>query len=780
MTDQEDRCESALIESEKRLSQIIQGLSIAAFVFDARHLITHCNRAFEKMTGLSAEELIGTQNAWKAFYPTQRPILADFIVDNASEEEIARLYPGKLKKSDLIEGAYEVEDYFPNLAIGGKWLFFTAAPLLDENGKIIGAIETLQDITDRKKAEQALQRSERRMRALLEFEPYPVVVFTLDGRVNYLNPAFTEIFGWTLEELEGQRIPYVPPGLEKRTQEGIKRLLKERIVLRSETQRMTKDGRILDVVIRAAVFSVSPEEPAGQIVIIRDITREKQIARNNEALLRISMALPEYPELEDLLYYINSEVKSLLNTEGAIVILHDEHKGDLFILGAAYDDMDMEKKAAEIRFSMDQLMAGRVIRTGEPLIVNDISVDREIHQDRDRKLGYETRNLVLVPLKSIDRNIGVLCAVNKKNGEFDQSDIELLNMIAGTVDLSIENARVTEELKKAYREVSSLNRAKDKAINHLSHELKTPLAILSGSFNALLRKIPSLSDDQCKPAVERIKRNLDRILEVQYEIDDIMADKEQKIHGLLSLLLEESTDELATLVAQETGEEPLAERIRKHIDFLFGPKEAIATEIRLDHWAKERLEELKPRFSHRAVEIVSHFADAPTIFIPLEVLEKVMDGLIRNAVENTPDEGKIEVKVTKKGKGALLTVHDYGVGITEEDQRRIFEGFFPAGETMNYSTKRPYDFNAGGKGADLLRMKILSERYGFKITMTSRRCGFIPKEKNLCPGKISRCPSTNKKEDCLGSGETTFSVYFPPASEVQPKAVTYSVNNVSL
>lgn len=780
MTDQEDRCESALIESEKRLSQIIQGLSIAAFVFDARHLITHCNRAFEKMTGLSAEELIGTQNAWKAFYPTQRPILADFIVDNASEEEIARLYPGKLKKSDLIEGAYEVEDYFPNLAIGGKWLFFTAAPLLDENGKIIGAIETLQDITDRKKAEQALQRSERRMRALLEFEPYPVVVFTLDGRVNYLNPAFTEIFGWTLEELEGQRIPYVPPGLEKRTQEGIKRLLKERIVLRSETQRMTKDGRILDVVIRAAVFSVSPEEPAGQIVIIRDITREKQIARNNEALLRISMALPEYPELEDLLYYINSEVKSLLNTEGAIVILHDEHKGDLFILGAAYDDMDMEKKAAEIRFSMDQLMAGRVIRTGEPLIVNDISVDQEIHQDRDRKLGYETRNLVLVPLKSIDRNIGVLCAVNKKNGEFDQSDIELLNMIAGTVDLSIENARVTEELKKAYREVSSLNRAKDKAINHLSHELKTPLAILSGSFNALLRKMPSLSDDQCKPAVERIKRNLDRILEVQYEIDDIMADKEQKIHGLLSLLLEESIDELATLVAQETGEEPLAERIRKHIDFLFGPKEAIATEIRLDHWAKERLEELKPRFSHRAVEIVSHFADAPTIFIPLEVLEKVMDGLIRNAVENTPDEGKIEVKVTKKGKGALLTVHDYGVGITEEDQRRIFEGFFPAGETMNYSTKRPYDFNAGGKGADLLRMKILSERYGFKITMTSRRCGFIPKEKNLCPGKISRCPSTNKKEDCLGSGETTFSVYFPPASEVQPKAVTYSVKNVSL
>jgi PAS domain S-box-containing protein len=603
------------------------------------------------------------------------------------------------------------------------------------------------------------------MRALLEFEPYPVVVFTLDGRVAYLNPAFTEIFGWTLEELEGQRIPYVPPGLEKKTQDNIKKLKEERIVLRSETQRLTKDGRILDVVMRAAIFSVDPEEPAGQIVIIRDITKEKRIARTNEVLLKISMALPEYPDLEDLLYYINSEVKTLLGTEGALVILHDDKEGDLFILGAAYDDMDREKRAGEIRFSLDQMVAGRVIRTGEPVIVNDLTMDRKIHEERDRRMGYETRNLVLVPLKSTDRNIGVLCAINKKNGEFEQSDVELLNMIAGTVDLSIENARVTEELKKAYREMSSLNRAKDKAINHMSHELKTPVAVLSGSLNGLLRRVPVLSEEQWKPAVERIKRNLDRILEVQYELDDIMADKEQKTYGLLSLLLEESVDELTTLVAQETGQEPLAEKIRKHIEELFGPKETIAEEIHLAQWVKERLEQLRPQFAQRSLEIAGNFSEAPPIMISSEVLQKVVDGLIRNAVENTPDEGRIVISVAKSGKGALLEVHDYGVGIPEEAQRRIFEGFFPAQDTMNYSTKRPYDFNAGGKGADLLRIKILSERHGFQITMSSTRCGFIPRESDLCPGLISRCPYCTKREDCLASGETLFSVIFPPIQE---------------
>jgi PAS domain S-box-containing protein len=761
MIDPGDQCETVLAESEKRLAYFIQGLSIATFVIDTRHVITYCNRAFENLTGLSAEALIGTQNQWKAFYPTQRPILADHIVNNASEEEIALRYRGNYKKSDLIEGAYEVEGYFPSLAGGGKWLFFTAAPLLDEEGRVVGAIETLQDITDRKKAEEALRRSERRLRALLDFEPYPVVVFTMEGRVVYLNPAFTRTFGWTLEELEGQRIPYIPAGLEQQTEETIQKLIDEKVVLHIESRRMTKDGRLLDVVIQAAVFSVSPGDLSGEIVIIRDITKEKRTVRTTEALLKISMALPEYPDLEDLLYYINGEVKNLLNTEGAIVILHDEHAGDLFILGAAYDDMDTEKKAGEIRFSMDQLVAGRVIRTGEPMIVNHLTEDLEIHQDRDRKLGYKTRNLVLVPLKSIDHTIGALCAINKKNGEFDSSDVELLNMIGGTVALSIENARVTEELKKAYREVSSLNRAKDKAINHLSHEIKTPSAILSGSIHALMKRIPSLAEEKWRPTVERIERNLDRIIEIQYEVDDIITDREQKTYGLLSLLLEECADELATLVTEETGEEPLAQRIRKKIEDLFGPRKALAKEIGLDRWVKERLEELRPRFSNRRLDISTFLSPVPLIWIPPEVLQKVFDGLLRNAIENTPDGGKIEITVEKRGKGTLLQVHDYGVGITEEDQKRIFEGFFPARETMSYSSKRPYDFNAGGKGADLLRMKILSERYGFQISMNSIRCEFIPKEEDLCPGRINQCSFSSQQEGCLRSGETTFSAYFP-------------------
>jgi light-regulated signal transduction histidine kinase (bacteriophytochrome) len=164
------------------------------------------------------------------------------------------------------------------------------------------------------------------------------------------------------------------------------------------------------------------------------------------------------------------------------------------------------------------------------------------------------------------------------------------------------------------------------------------------------------------------------------------------------------------------------------------------------------------------VEILLDLEAVPDVFITEEILQKVFDGLLRNAIENTPDEGKIEIGLAKRGAGAVFKIHDYGVGIPSEAQKRIFEGFFPTQATMLYSSKKPFDFNAGGKGADLLRMKIFSEQYHFKIDMVSQRCRHIPRESNVCPGRISLCKLCHeRKEACHQSGGTTFSVYFPPA-----------------
>ncbi len=642
-----------------------------------------------------------------------------------------------------------------------KVIELSANLIINKEGKKIGFRGIARDITEKFRAQEDLRKSERRYKTLLDFAPYPIVLFTLDGRVSYLNPAFTETFGWTLEELKGQIIPYVPPGLKKETSENIKKLFKQKIILYDETQRLTKDGRILDVIIRAAVYSEVGDKPSGELVILRDVTREKRIARINEALLRISMALPEYPNLEELLDYISAEIKGLLDVEGALVILLDEEKNELFFKAAAHDDSATEKRLKEIRFPANKGVSGRVIRTGEPIIVLDTSKNPIFYSVIDTMAGFKTRSLLDVPLKNKDRIIGVLCAMNKNTGVFDEKDIELLNMIAGTVVLYIENTRYSEEIREAYKEVASLNRAKDKVINHLSHELKTPLSVIGASLNILEKRLSSIPQHTWKPTIERAQRNLDRILGMQYQVEDIMGDKHYETYHVLSTLLDECADELVSLVAEDVGEGRVVENIRKRIDEIFGPKESPTQNIFLDQFIPKIIEEIKPFFSHRYVEIITEFETAPAINIPVEILKKVAVGLIKNAIENTPDEGKIEVFVRRRGKGVELSVKDYGVGITVDDQRRIFEGFFVTQETMDYSSKRPFDFNAGGKGADLLRMKIFSERYNFKINMVSSRCKYIPNDKDICPGRIAKCNYCKKVDDCHQSGGTVFTVFFP-------------------
>ena len=629
---------------------------------------------------------------------------------------------------------------------------------------LVKRIEELEkELYEIKKAEKSLRRSQRRLQMLLDFVPYPLAVMHIDEGVFYLNPGFTKVFGWTLDDLVGGSIPFVPEELEAEAEKDIKDLVSGKGMVRRETKRLTKDGRVLDVVMRAAYFEESEYEPAGVLMIFRDITEQKRIARINEMILRISTALPEYPDLEALLDYINDEVKNTLDTEGSVVILLDEERQELYVLGAAYDDQATKRRVKEIRFRMDELVAGRVIKTGKPIIVSDTSQEAELHRKRDEKLGYKTRNLLLVPLRSSDRIIGVVCALNKKRGDFEQRDVELLNTIAGTVALSVENARVNEQLKKAYQEVRSLNRAKDRVINHLSHELKTPVSILLGSLRLLEKTVSQLPEQQWKRNFERMKRNLDRIVDIQYEVADIMGDRHYRSYDLLLTMLEQCADEIEVLVAEELGEGGIVEKIRKRVEEIFGLREAVPKLLDVGPLVKEHLMEMKTKFRHRELEIIEDIGPSPKVCLPPDILRKIVEGLVKNAVENTPDEGRIEVRVQQRGEGTELSVKDYGVGIVEEAQQRIFEGFFSTQDTISYSSKRPFDFNAGGRGADLLRMKIFSERYKFRIEMESTRCKFIPDENDVCPGRISECRFCNTREDCLESGGTVFRIFFPQA-----------------
>ncbi|HOJ52059.1 MAG TPA: ATP-binding protein [Syntrophales bacterium] len=149
------------------LEGCINGSPIPAFVIGRDHRILYWNRALEELSQIKAQDVIGTDQQWRAFYANKRPCLADLLVSGALEE-IPNWYLDKFAPSSLIDEAYEAIDFFPELGNSGRWLRFTAAVIRDQQGEVLGAIETLEDITARIKAEEALKKAYNELESRVE------------------------------------------------------------------------------------------------------------------------------------------------------------------------------------------------------------------------------------------------------------------------------------------------------------------------------------------------------------------------------------------------------------------------------------------------------------------------------------------------------------------------------------------------------------------------------------------------------------------------------------
>jgi signal transduction histidine kinase len=144
---------------EQKLISIIHGSPIATFVISKDHKVIYWNRALQALSNIKPSEVLGTDQQWRAFYKNQRPCLADLILYGKTGQ-IAELYSEKWSKSKLLEDAYEVTQFFPEMGEKGKWFRITSAGLRDASGNLFGAMETLEDITEQKVAQdELLQRT---------------------------------------------------------------------------------------------------------------------------------------------------------------------------------------------------------------------------------------------------------------------------------------------------------------------------------------------------------------------------------------------------------------------------------------------------------------------------------------------------------------------------------------------------------------------------------------------------------------------------------------------
>ena len=225
--------------------------------------------------------------------------------------------------------------------------------------------------------------------------------------------------------------------------------------------------------------------------------------------------------------------------------------------------------------------------------------------------------------------------------------------------------------------------------------------------------------------------------------------------------LEQTLDLVEILEEKKSIHTEELHSLRERIGKFFKIRKSNIGDVKLGEHIQRVVDSARDSSSHRTVTLATKIEADAHIRIDPDVIEKTLMGILKNAIENTPDGGDVLIYLRQQPGSVELEIKDSGIGITEESQKHIFGGFYHSLETDLYSTKRPFDFGAGGKGLDLLRIKIFGETYHFQVECRSTRCRYIPRENDTCPGAIAKCHNVQTKEECARSGGTTLKIVFP-------------------
>ena len=568
-------------------------------------------------------------------------------------------------------------------------------------------------VRERKQKEQALQENETRYQTILETIEDSYFEVDLSGEMSFFNNALCRMTGYSEAELRGMNYrDYTEPATAKRMYEIFNRIYRTGEPSKiNDYEVIQKDGTKCIVELSTSLIRDRDGTGVGFRGIARDVT-ERWLTRQ---------ALEESEEKYRTILQSIADGYFEVDIAGNMVFFNDSMCRILGYSPEALRGLNNRKFMSEETAKTAYETFNRVYSTGEPTKV----------------FGWE---------------------LLRKDGQkrYVETSVSLVrDETGGPVGFRGIARDITEE--------KALEKARERIINHLSHELGTPLSLIEGALWRISSAVESADLDKIRDWVRRARRNVTRLKALREEIDDILNDRpvherERILHFIEAALglLEEFEDE-----PLKEGAKTIRQKILRRLESLYMTEEIKREFIQLDTLLKEVCAEATQLMKNRKVEVVEGFERGICIEMNRRALKKVCQGFLRNAVENTPDEGKIEIKVTSEDGLVRVDFQDFGTGITSENQKMIFGGFIHTQDTHRYASKEPYVFNAGGSGSDLLRAKVLSERFNFTVGFSSHRCRHLPRDKDECPGRISSCPFIDAREDCLSSGGSTFSLSLP-------------------
>jgi len=657
--------------AQKTMLDLVQGSPIPEFVIDNSHRVIFWNRALEEYSGITASGIVGTSDHWRAFYPSQRPCLADLIVDG-NTDGITRWYAGKKAESPVFTDNFVATDYFPAMR-GGTWLFFTAAPLHDPSGKITGAVETLQDVTSIRKKEEELraayehmeaafeqaktseaalniqnkmlEASEQRYRNVVEDQTEFISRFLPDGTHVFVNDAYCRYFNKTRDEIIGKKfVPRIPAEDQSQVKKHFASLTKDYPTAVITHRILLADGRTRwQRWSDRAIFDENGALKEYQSVG-RDITEEK---RSEEALRESEASLASIFRAAPVGIGLVSD---------RIIIRVNDRISEM----TGYTGEELVGKNARILYPTDE--DSEYVGTVKYSMI------------RERGTGtVETRWM---------RKEGTIRDILLSSTPLDPSDIRAGVMFTA---LDITDRKCNEtRLRAAWEQLAKTEEELRVKYNELAYVKET-----LKEANRKLHLLSSITRHDILNKVSVLLGNLEHVKAKSQ--DPAMAANIGKLESAVMAIKEQIE---FTRVYQDLGShEPKWHALDQVISRLQIPP-ALALHVDLPH-----------------IEI---FADP--------ILEKVFYNLLDNAVRHGKKVSTITVFAREVPEGLVIFWEDNGVGIPADEKEKIFSkdygkhtglGLFLAHEILSVTGSTVKETGEPGRGA---RFEILVPVGSYRFT----------------------------------------------------------------
>jgi signal transduction histidine kinase len=394
--------------------------------------------------------------------------------------------------------------------------------------------------------------------------------------------------------------------------------------------------------------------------------KNRLILRQMTRLVEISIQLNSTLDPDQLLAFIMETAAELLECEAASILLYDEKRGDLSFISAAGSD---SQKMAQIPVPLDGSIAGMIYTTNQPMVINHADEDPRHYAQVGAQLNFQTRKLIGVPMRIRERVMGVLEAINKRTGDFNQGDVDLLFIIADQAAVAIHNAQLLQQLQTTYNELSRVDKIKSDFIAVASHELRTPLGVILGYAGFLT--------------------------------EEAQGEQSEHAHHVLKAAIQ-----LRGLVQAMTNMNMLQ----------IGSLELRKTELNLQEVIQTACEDESVSLLEKS-HILKLQMPAEPVFVmgDGEKLKRVLTNVIDNAVRFTPERGRITITLSSSNSQAHIHVIDNGTGIAEPELENIFKQFY---QVESHMTR-----HHGGLGLGLAIARGLVELHGGKIWAESAGAG---------------------------------------------------------